>query len=48
MLNLAKLDERKTIVFRSRKYDAAFKEEVLSMEYTGRLVSDVAQAMGIE
>lgn len=30
-----------------RKYDAAFKEEVLKMSASGRSVSDIAQALGI-
>jgi transposase len=30
-----------------RRYDASFKEEVLRMIYNGRLVSEVAQSLGI-
>ncbi len=30
-----------------RKYDASFKEEVLKMVFNGRLVSEVAQSLGI-
>lgn len=32
---------------RRRKYDAAFKQEVLSMVSNGRSVKEVAQALGI-
>ncbi len=31
-----------------RKYDAAFKEDVLKLINSGRSVSDVAQSLGIE
>lgn len=30
-----------------RKYDAAFKEEVLQMVFNGRAVSEVARSLGI-
>lgn len=32
---------------RHRKYDAAFKEEVLRMAFDGRPVSEISQALGV-
>jgi|SRR5438093_7202889 len=39
--------EAKTTKRTHRKYDAAFKEEVLKMVFNGRPVSAVAQSLGV-
>ncbi len=39
--------KEKPVTFSRRKYDAAFKEEVLQMVFNGRPVSEVARSLGI-
>jgi transposase len=44
---LASNMEEQTTKRRHRKYDAAFKEEVLRMAFDGRPVSEISQALGV-
>ena len=39
--------EAKTIQVKRRKYDAAFKQDVLNMVFNGRAVKEVSQSLGI-
>ena len=39
--------KEQTTTVKRRKYDAAFKQEVLQMVYNGRPVKDVSQSLGI-
>jgi transposase len=39
--------KEKAVTMKRRKYDAAFKQEVLKMVSTGRAVNEIAQSLGI-
>ena len=41
------MKEQTTVKAKRRKYDAAFKQEVLQMVFNGRPVKEVAQSLGI-
>lgn len=41
------MKEQTTKQVKRRKYDAAFKQEVLQMVFNGRAVKDVSQSLGI-
>ena len=44
---LAKGMKEKKVIQKRRKYDVAFREEVVRMVFSGRPVNEVAQSLGI-